>query len=181
MKIIKFVSTHINPEPWAVGTAFSRRQKNGKLSVGVSPNPKVKAYQNALIADLEDFVVEYPELPYPADMPLFIRFLFWRQIESATVNDKVRKVSHVADTTNLQKSTEDALQGYIMKNDRSVVGTYSKVVAQGENVTPSVIILCGPSPLETKIKNFPIKDINALRDASIAGFEEDGFTVRNQW
>jgi len=134
-KVSEYVILDINPEPWAVGTTFTRRTA-GKVVSGMAPNQKVKDYKSAVQEALK------PQIQTPvfsADAEWEVELLFWRQIERWTVDGKV-KTGNYADATNLQKSTEDALQGLLFGNDRSVKRISSHVVAQGLDVEPMIYI-----------------------------------------
>ena len=106
--MLRIIIRGINPEPWATGTVICFGRGRGSLS----PNPKVVNYQLALRAELENL-----DLP-PVAPRLFateLTLLYWRSTERG----------HPADVTNLNKATEDALQGILYENDvsnRRVVG-----------------------------------------------------------
>ena len=118
--------TGINPEPWAIGTPFRR----GSKGLGISPNGKLKAYQEALKE-------EFPQQNAHAVLhegELSVQFYFWRS--SAHGN--------VADATNLQKATEDALQGLLYVNDRSNLHVQSDVMEQTPETSPHILIVVEP-------------------------------------
>lgn len=84
-------------------------------------------YQQALRDELKR---TYP----PHEMELLqpdyeLDFWFWRNTERG----------NVADATNLQKASEDALQGLLIQNDQQVVRVASTIVEQGPEVYGSVI------------------------------------------
>jgi len=122
----------INPEPWAVGPAGVAR-KNGKLIPYIGPNKQLQAYQNAI----KELIGEQPKF---IDGKILLRFYFWRnRAEYETPQARTHR-KHEADTTNLQKATEDALQGILFKNDKDVVDIHSKMVAQGPDVRGKIVI-----------------------------------------
>ena len=49
-----------------------------------------------------------------------------------------------ADSTNLQKSTEDALQGLLYGNDRETRYVSSEIVDQGPDVHPCIVVHLEP-------------------------------------
>jgi Holliday junction resolvase RusA-like endonuclease len=115
--------TGINPEPWAVGTPY----RKGSKGMGISPNGKLVAYQEALA---DEFTQQNAHgKAWTGDLK--IKFLFWRS--SAHGN--------VADATNLQKATEDALQGVLYSNDRANREVGSVIMAQAPEVSPHILII----------------------------------------
>lgn len=87
-------------------------------------NQQLHMYQQAVKEEMQRC---YPEAELLA--PGYeLDFWFWRNTERG----------NIADATNLQKATEDALQGILLKNDRLVVRVGSTVVAQGADVTGAV-------------------------------------------
>lgn len=122
----------LNPEPWAVGDAGIGR-KNGKLFARISPEPNLKAFQEAVKEETEDWEM----LPYSE---FKLTFYLWRQQVSYISTSDKRVQRHQADATNMQKALEDALQGVLFDNDRAVRDIRTVVVAQGPNVVPKIII-----------------------------------------
>lgn len=112
----------INPEPWAIGSPFRR----GSKGLGISPNGKLKAYQDAVRE-------EFPHQNAHARLhegELDVKFFFWRS--SAHGN--------TADATNLMKSTEDALQGILYKNDKANLHVHSCIMEQAPATSPHILI-----------------------------------------
>lgn len=112
----------INPEPWAIGSPFRR----GPKGLGISPNQKLKAYKAAVA---EEFVVQNPTFTGWESL-LDVQFHFWRSTEHG----------NICDATNLQKSTEDALQKVLYANDQSNRAVSSVIVDQGPKVLPAIMI-----------------------------------------
>lgn len=141
----------LNPEPWAMGniqviTAGKRPFPK------VSPNRTLKVYQDAIIAELK--VEDIGVLPGPM---YSVRFSFSRQrAQYKTVSGRT-STRNRADVTNMQKGTEDALQGVRLGNDRDVVRIESRLVGpQRPSTLPYVIIeirhsISGYSPRESAI------------------------------
>jgi hypothetical protein len=119
--------TGINPEPWTAGTAF---RYGSSKRLGIAKDGKLKAYQEA-VAD--EFVYQNPHF-IPMIGELSLTFFFWRS--SAHGN--------VADATNLQKSTEDALQNILYGNDRNNRHASSTVMEQTPQTAPHILILIAP-------------------------------------
>lgn len=126
----------ISPEPWAIGPVGSAR-RGGKLTSYVGRNAQVHAYEQAV----KEAVTEQ----LPKDFQMFegkitLEFYFWRnRAEYITPQARTHR-KHEADVTNLQKATEDALQGVLFKNDKDVDDVHSVMVAQGPDVQGKVVI-----------------------------------------
>ena len=122
----------LNPEPWAIGpVGYSRR--GGKMSAYVGRNQQLDAYKQA-IKEALDF--EGPMLEGKVTLNLW----FWRhRAEYETPQARTHR-KHEADATNLQKSTEDALQGVLFANDKDVRVVRSVVVDQGPEVVGRIVI-----------------------------------------
>ena len=127
----------INPEPWAMGTAFAIR---GRRAAGVSPNRKLVAFQQAA---REALLADYD--PPLLTEPLRMRFWFKRVIEKTTYGEKSAHANY-SDATNLQKGLEDAFQGILYKNDRQVVDIHSVIVEQGPEASPVIVIEVDDDP-----------------------------------
>ena len=122
-----YIVNGLNPQPWSV----SMKVKRGALD----------AYQRGLKEELVDQV----EGLWPPGVPIRLYFEFWRQLEDHLDYDRRRHILQLADATNLQKSTEDALQGVLFTNDRYVSDVHSRIRAQGVDVEPKIVIVIGPS------------------------------------
>lgn len=122
----RWYGVNINPEPWAVGPLDIMR-RGGKIVPTYGRNQQLHMYQEALRDEIKR--------TYPPHMQEILRpgyeldFWFWRNTEKG----------NVADATNLQKATEDALQGLLLQNDREVVRVASTIVEQGPDVYGTVI------------------------------------------
>ena len=114
----------VNPEPWEIGPVGVGR-KSGKMWAYVGRNQALYAYQQAVKESVVD--------PVMVEGELYIEFFFWRQV---TREDR----ANYADTTNLQKATEDALQEVLYANDRRVVKVSSTLMAQGPEVEGRVVV-----------------------------------------
>ena len=130
---VKAYGLHINPEPWAMGdiAIVGRNKKFPK----VSPNRTLKAYQEAVRAELEALGAEVVPGAYA------LRFTFSRQLVSYKVRTGKTSTRNAADVTNMQKATEDALQGAAIGNDRDVIAVASRMIGpQDEKAFPFVVI-----------------------------------------
>lgn len=128
----------INPAPWAVGPLGVGRRKGGHYAY-VGPNAALVTYQKALREALEE---KYNPRPL-GQQYLDIEFYFWRKIETYQSGKRTAH-SHVADVTNLQKATEDALQGFLFDNDRQTLQIRSEIIEQSEDTHPCVVIRIRP-------------------------------------
>lgn len=126
--MIYYLVEGINPEPWEAPTASIGR-KNGKHYVHMHKNDSVRSYQDGFrIA----FLQQNPDSQlFDGDVEL--NLYFWRQRDTET---KAKS----ADATNLQKATEDALQGLLFQNDRSVIKVASRIMEQEPETEPKVLI-----------------------------------------
>lgn len=122
----------INPEPWAIGPLGLGR-RNGRMFPKVGRNQQLHAYKEAVRSELAS------QDPLP-DGEYQLKFFFWRQIATYTDTGGIRRHRNVADTTNLQKATEDALQDVLFVNDRNVKSIQSIIVEEGPEVTGQILI-----------------------------------------
>lgn len=123
-----WIKLWLNPEPWAIGSV-----SRGKTGARISPNPNLVAFQSAVRGELEGHEL-LPETHRK------ITFYFWRQqAQYLDMSDKVRSRNQ-ADSTNMQKGLEDALQGILFKNDREIRDIRSVIVQQGHTVEPCILI-----------------------------------------
>lgn len=128
----------INPEPWAIGPITSRKMIGGKRGAPfVGPNEGLQTYQNALRVEFQN--MELP--PVMIDGPSEIEFYFWRRLDSYEFSDGSKHQRHIADTTNLIKAAEDALQGILFPNDRLNVVVHGQIVEQSPSTNPGLLIL----------------------------------------
>lgn len=122
-----WLTVDVNPDPWAIGP-LGIGKRNGKFFPYVGQNAQLAAYKQAIIESLGE-IEKMPEGDYE------LHFYFWRRLDGTSRNKK-----HQADATNLQKATEDALQGVLFDNDRNVKFVASTIVEQGPEVTPMIVV-----------------------------------------
>jgi Holliday junction resolvase RusA-like endonuclease len=128
----------VNPVPWKSPNAA--RVGRG---VKVYKDSELRHYQEALAEAVRAQMIASDRHEGELSLTLY----FWRQLDEAVnVDTGRRRRAHVADATNLQKATEDALQGILFDNDRQVVHAESWIMAQGADVVPLVVIELGPAP-----------------------------------
>ena len=115
-----------------MGEASVGRRKGG-LYASISPHQGLVAYQSAVREQLEAYEA-LPEGQYS------VTFYLWRQ-QATYISESNRRVQkHQADATNMQKALEDALQKMMFDNDRDVQDIRTRIVEQGPNVNPRVVI-----------------------------------------
>lgn len=165
----------LNPEPWEVGKISSGR-KNNKTWSRIAPVPNLVAYQNAVREVLEG--QEF--LPWDK---IELTFFFWRQqARYLDQGDKIRQ-RNIADATNMQKALEDALQGVLFKNDRSVKDIHSLIVEEGPEVEPKIVIRARQGdPFLRAIQELPPAILERVRQQAFFNYvpetwgdEEDSF------
>lgn len=129
----------INPEPWATGplgiNAKLRRPYMGR-------NQQLDAYKEAVREELN---LKYPNTDQILE-PIEIMFLFWRERARYTSPTGKLVTKNEVDTTNMQKATEDALQGLLFPNDKNVRDVHSILVDQGPHVRGKIAIRLRPWP-----------------------------------
>lgn len=122
----------VNPEPWAIGDLGVGR-KGGKYYPTVGRNHQMYAYQQSIKEALRG-----QERSFTA--PIDLCFYFYRSIATYQSHQARTARSHEADATNLQKATEDALQGVFYKNDKDVTHVESYFVEQDPATNGKVVI-----------------------------------------
>lgn len=123
----------INPEPWVVGNAYVARG-GGKSFARIAPDKTLRLYQEAVQAELQAQGAEVHPGRY--DIELY----FARQNARYTDAAGRKRSRNTPDVTNLQKATEDALQGVLIENDRHTLRISSQMVEVGPDVDPVVIV-----------------------------------------
>lgn len=126
------VLSEINPEPWAIGPVSIQYGKGGGKFPAVGRNQQLAFFQDAVRGAIKD--------AHMIDGKVKITFYFWR-VRSEYTTAKQREVrKHEADATNMQKATEDALQGIFFENDRDVSDIRSVIVEQSPTTKPKIVI-----------------------------------------
>jgi hypothetical protein len=123
----------VNPQPWAIGP-LSVGRKDGKVYPSVGPNMQLRSYQEAVREALR------PDVLKKYEGPATLTFYFQREIEMHRGPSGRKVWAHEADSTNLQKALEDALQGVLIGNDREDYDVRSVIMSQGRGVTPLIVI-----------------------------------------
>lgn len=145
-----YVIRGINPEPWTVPTP-SLIRRGGRVIPILPKDPGLKAYQEAVAAEVER---HYPNAPV-LEGEVELTFWLWRQLTRYQGQRKVVQ-KNIADATNMQKALEDALQGVLFVNDRSVIHAETWVMGQSTAIEPCIVIHCRP------LKALPAAPLRAL-------------------
>lgn len=103
-----------------------------------------------------------------------LTFLFWRNLATYEIpsprdtSKGVTQTKHEVDVTNMQKATEDALQGVLFKNDNSTREVHSYLIEQGPEVRGRIVI--GIEPLGDALPDI----LNNLPQDVYLQLKEDG-------
>lgn len=158
----------VNPVPWTAPEVAIGR-KGGKVYPMVFSPEELRNYKEAIREELEKELEErHPEF-VPIEDEIGLEFYFVRNIAVDATN--ARRRTHVADATNLQKSTEDALQGLLFVNDSQVVHVQSVVIDQSEDAIPAVAIRLIWHPTLPKLP--PEIDKQMTKTIDVAAHAED--------
>jgi len=127
----------VNPYPWKV-PPISVGRKGGKVFPTVGRDEGLFVYKESIKSALSR------EETHLIEGPVALYMWFWRNMPK--VSGRTRR--HTADTTNIQKSTEDALQGILFGNDAEVASVHSVRVAEGPDVPPMVVLCVSPFTMQ---------------------------------
>ena len=128
----------VNPYPWKV-PPFSPGRKGNALFVKAGRDEGLHTYKQAI----RELIQAGSYFQIPGEVQLY--FWFWRRIETYVSPGGRRTKKHIADVTNLQKSTEDALQDLIIENDSNVRLVRSELVEQGDDTSGLVVVYAAPA------------------------------------
>lgn len=128
-----YITIPLNPEPWAVGT-LGLAYKGRKPYPTMAPNHQLVAFQEAVKEHLEgaDRMLPYTEVE--------VEFYFWRRLDQYKGPSGRTVTKSAADSTNLQKGLEDALQGVLFTNDRKVRSIRSTIMEQSRTTEPMILV-----------------------------------------
>lgn len=115
----------INPEPWVV-PPMSPGRVGRRLIVKAGRDTATWNYKEAIKEEL----IERGAVMLPA--PYRIHFLFYRQQATYELASGRKNTKNEADATNMQKLTEDALQGVLIDDDKDSRHITSQIVEQGK-------------------------------------------------
>ena len=137
----------VNPYPWKV-PPFSVGRAGARMFVKAGRDDGLHTYKEAIREQLERLD------PVMIEGPVDLQFWFWRNIIK-----RGRSRDHVADATNMQKSTEDALQGILFENDSSVARVQSEIVAQGPSMPGIVVVRAAPMFTRSIAAPFGVREL----------------------
>lgn len=130
----------LNPEPWTAPNVARRGPRSGVI---VYKNEQLRTYQEAVKELLRQAGAA---VEHPPGTRLSLRFYFWRRLDVLDRKTGTKASSSEADATNMQKATEDAIQGVLIDNDRNVVHVESWLMEQDRSTIPRVIIIVEAAP-----------------------------------
>lgn len=104
------------------------------MSAYVGRNQQLDAFKEAVREELSSLATT----KFEGKVTLVL--YFWRNRAEYTTPQARKHRKHEADLTNLQKATEDALQGILFENDRDVAMVQAEVREQGPDVVPCVVV-----------------------------------------
>lgn len=131
------IAIPVNPEPWKAPTVGRGRAFANKGS---------DAYKQAVRDYLTAAGAPMLEPPYR------VHFLFWRKRFQYKDKGGRTRTRNDSDATNMQKLTEDAMQGILISNDVADRYVTSQVVEQGIDVEPRVVIMIAHLPDPERIR-----------------------------
>ena len=128
MTRLRYLIPHVNPTPWKAPDNIPTRKGNKVFCKSVTP-AVVKDYQTQIKTMMGQL---YPDLePTPKGQHVALKFGFYRKLGY--------RAQH-CDATNLQKSTEDALQGVLFENDRDVLYVASWIHEQSKETHDLIVV-----------------------------------------
>lgn len=138
----------LNPIPWQSPELGIGRAKGGKPFPTATSPANMKNYQAGI---RECCAQAYPEIG--KDTPLFLKrttlyvwFFFWRELDQFHAASGRRQTAQRADVSNLTKSTEDALQGFLYHNDTDNRQVLGHMFEQGPDVDrPRLLVVAADS------------------------------------
>ena len=114
----------VNPYPWKVPPMTVGR-KGKALFVRAGRDEGLHTFKQA-VAEIVG-----AQNPHLIDGKVKLSLWFWRNIPEYTTTQGRRARKHEADVTNMQKATEDALQGILYLNDVDNIDVHSRLISQG--------------------------------------------------
>lgn len=144
----------VNPVPWQIGPVGAARGKTGRVAGYVGRDQELYTYQQAVKEELAK------QSPVMLDGAVIITCFFWRsRVAGLDATTGKRQKKSQADCTNMLKSTEDACQGVLFKNDKGNVSSRGYIVEQGPEVEGRVVIC-----VETAESDYKAEVLNMLPD-----------------
>jgi Holliday junction resolvase RusA-like endonuclease len=130
--------TDINPVPWQSPDISVGRGKGGRAFPVAHSPANMRAFQSAI---KECVTQAYPNLPmFPKGASLHVFFYYWRGLDLYKTASGRRQTAHRADTSNISKNVEDALQGIVYHNDVDNETVLGRMVEQSVDTAPALLI-----------------------------------------
>lgn len=148
--LVQWFVLDVNPTPWAVGP-LSVGRKGGKVFPQMGRNQELFTYKEAVAEQIKQ------QSPVTLEGEVSLLMWFWRSRPSYKNHQSRTARKHEADATNMQKATEDAVQGILFKNDKDNRLVQSIIMGQGESVIPKVVICAFPFTLPNSETEFPVE------------------------
>lgn len=149
---------NVNPTPWTAPTVSIGR-KGGKPYPMVYSSEELKNYKQAVEYEAAKEIERKYENFAPIEDEIALHFFFYRKVEQLH-RGKSTRTGNYADATNLQKATEDGLQGTLFVNDSQVVDVRSTIVEQSTEVeNPCVVVRMIWHPDRPKVPDDLIDDM----------------------
>lgn len=136
----------VNPYPWKV-PPFTPARSGKKIYVKAGRDQGLHSYKEAI----KEQLIAQPH--YIIEGPVDLSMWYYRNIPKYTTAQGRTARKHDADTTNLQKASEDALQGILFSNDKDVIRVTSHRVVQSE-AQMGILVICA-KPFEEVTIDFP--------------------------
>ena len=161
----------INAEPWAIGTASVGRRGGGTYA-RIAPNAQLVAYQEAVREAVSDWMTTNGVTPEQIMSQGYDRITFyvWRVQGEYIRSDGRTQHRNRVDVTNIQKGTEDALQGLLFKNDvtnrdvRTVMVEQVKQADVPQDYQPWVVIALDHVSIPKVLEDIPTSVFSYMAD-----------------
>ncbi len=127
----------VNPYPWKVPPITAGRKGKGVFPI-VGRDAGLHSYKEAI----KEQLTRMPH--WKVEGPVILHLWFYRNVPTYKTRAGRLAKKHDADTTNLQKAAEDALQGFLFDNDRDVVLVMSHRVEQSGETTGMLVACVKP-------------------------------------
>lgn len=125
---------NLNPVPWTAGEVSWASGGNGSRRPYMRPSKDLKNFQQAIKDEMEDWVT----ISFATEVDVL--FVFSRSLDEIVRGGARKSRVHQADATNMQKATEDALQGILFGNDNQNRVVSSIIYEQEPDIEPWVAI-----------------------------------------
>ncbi len=152
-----YYRVYINPEPWVV-PPFSAIPKGKRYIPVAGKDHRGENVKAAIRETLTALDAPMHEPPYR------IHLEFHRQLEQYVTESGRNNTRNKADATNMQKLTEDALEGTLIHNDVDTACITGHIIEQSKETVPFIdIMVIGEwVPVDTRPPEFANESPTAL-------------------